>query len=84
MALPSSDKIVGDLGHTPDHNAIVAEVALKATEDYVDSAVSTHEGAADPHTAYALEAATWVGTGGTISVQETAPTSPATGDLHIW
>jgi hypothetical protein len=28
MALPTNDKIIGDLGHTEDHNAIVDEIAF--------------------------------------------------------
>lgn len=32
MALPSNDKIVGDLGHASDHNAIVDDITeVRAT-----------------------------------------------------
>ena len=32
MALPANDKVIGDLGHTDDHNAIVGEISsIKST-----------------------------------------------------
>jgi hypothetical protein len=36
MALPSNDKIVGDLGHTADHNAIVDEITF-IKENYLSA-----------------------------------------------
>lgn len=40
MALPSNDKIIGDLGHTADHNAIVDEITF--IKDNYFSASSTN------------------------------------------
>lgn len=36
MALPSNDKIIGDLGHTADHNAIVNEITF-IKENYLSA-----------------------------------------------
>lgn len=40
MALPSNDKIVGDLGHTDDHNAIVDDI-LEVRATYLPSATAS-------------------------------------------
>lgn len=40
MALPSNDKIIGDLGHTADHNAIVDEIIF-IKENYLTASGTT-------------------------------------------
>lgn len=40
MALPSNDKIIGDLGHTNDHNAIVDEIIF-IKENYLSASGSS-------------------------------------------
>ena len=39
MALPSNDKIIGDLGHTADHNAIVDEITF-VKDNYLSASSS--------------------------------------------
>jgi len=40
MALPANDKVIGDLGHTDDHNAIVDDITdVRAT--YLPSATAS-------------------------------------------
>lgn len=42
MALPSNDKIIGDLGHTADHNAIVDEIIF-IKDNYLSASAGTLE-----------------------------------------